>query len=76
VALLSTSRANTLWYSNPGKKPPIIPTNRVSAWFTNFKFAAKKIDVFSRVLFPGVFAVFNFLYWTYFLTREQREREE
>ena len=52
-----------------------IPTNRVSAWFTNFKFAAKKIDVFSRVLFPGVFAVFNFLYWTYFLTREQRERE-
>ena len=53
-----------------------IPTNRVSAWFTNFKFAAKKIDVFSRVLFPGVFAVFNFLYWTYFLTREQREREE
>jgi len=56
--------------------PPRIPTNRVSAWFTNFKFAAKKIDVFSRVLFPGVFAVFNFLYWTYFLTREQREREE
>ena len=46
-----------------------IPTNRVSAWFSNFKFAAKKIDVFSRVLFPGVFAVFNFLYWTYFLTR-------
>jgi len=56
--------------------PPRIPTNRVSAWFSNFKFAAKKIDVFSRVLFPGVFAVFNFLYWTYFLTREQREREE
>ena len=41
----------------------------MSAWFSNFKFAAKKIDVFSRVLFPGVFAVFNFLYWTYFLTR-------
>lgn len=48
-----------------------MPTNRVSAWFTNFKFAAKKIDVFSRVLFPGVFAFFNFTYWAYFLTREQ-----
>ena len=53
-----------------------IPANRISLWFHNFRFAAKKIDVFSRVLFPGVFAVFNFLYWTYFLTREQREREE
>jgi len=51
--------------------PPRMPTNRVSAWFTNFKFAAKKIDVFSRVLFPGVFAFFNFTYWAYFLTREQ-----
>ena len=48
-----------------------IPANRISLWFHNFRFAAKKIDVFSRVLFPGVFAVFNFLYWAYFLTVEQ-----
>jgi len=51
--------------------PPRIPANRISLWFHNFRFAAKKIDVFSRVLFPGVFAVFNFLYWAYFLTVEQ-----
>merc|ERR1711974_535806 len=51
--------------------PPRIPANRISLWFHNFRFAAKKIVVFSRVLFPGVFAVFNFLYWAYFLTVEQ-----
>jgi len=54
--------------------PPRLPTNRVSLWMRNFKFAAKKIDVFSRVLFPSVFAVFNCLYWSYYLTREQKNK--
>ena len=55
-----------------------VHTTTMIEWFTliligniPIRFAAKKIDVFSRVLFPGVFAVFNFLYWAYFLTVEQ-----
>ena len=55
--------------------PPRLPTNRVSLWMINFKFAANKIDVFSRVFFPSVFAIFNCLYWSFYLTREQQNKK-
>jgi hypothetical protein len=46
---------------------------RLRDWARNFQFQAKKIDVFSRVLFPSSFALFNVMYWGYYLTR-QHER--
>jgi len=50
--------------------PGHIPSsNRIGEWMRNFQFQAKKIDVFSRVLFPSSFALFNCLYWSYYLTR-------
>lgn len=44
--------------------------NRITEWFHNFQFRAKKIDVISRVLFPSSFALFNIMYWSYYLTQE------
>jgi hypothetical protein len=34
-------------------------TRRLTAWIQNFEFQAKKIDVFSRFGFPGIFFLFN-----------------
>lgn len=53
---------------------PIRRPNRISLWIKNFQFQAKKIDVFSRVLFPFVFALFNAWYWSYYLTRAQSQK--
>eukprot|EP00088_Acartia_fossae_P065169 TRINITY_DN80303_c0_g1_i1.p1 TRINITY_DN80303_c0_g1~~TRINITY_DN80303_c0_g1_i1.p1 ORF type:complete len:410 (+),score=67.89 TRINITY_DN80303_c0_g1_i1:112-1230(+) len=44
-------------------------------WLRNFQFQAKKIDVFSRVLFPFSFALFNVWYWSYYLTRTQTKHD-
>ena len=49
---------------------PVRRRNRLSEWFHNIQFRAKKIDVISRVLFPSTFAFFNILYWSYYLTQE------
>jgi len=51
------------------RKPP--PTKRLTTWVRNFEFQAKKIDVFSRFGFPGIFFLFNVWYWSYYLTRTQ-----
>ena len=40
------------------------------------EFRAKKIDVISRVLFPGTFTVFNIMYWSYYLTQEQQSSDK
>ena len=50
--------------------------NKLSLWIKNFQFQAKKIDVFSRVFFPFVFAIFNVWYWSYYLTRKQGKPEK
>jgi hypothetical protein len=42
-------------------------------YIKNFQFQAKKIDVFSRVLFPFTFALFNCMYWSYYMTRQQEK---
>ena len=39
-------------------------------WMSNFQFRAKKIDVISRVLFPGTFLFFNIIYWSYYLSQD------
>merc|ERR1719510_1772202 len=52
------------------------PTSRIKFWIKNYKFTAKKIDVLSRVCFPGSFFTFTFFYWTYFLTRNPGQKKE
>ena len=44
-------------------------SNKLVMWVKNFEFQAKKIDVFSRVFFPFVFALFNIWYWSYYLSK-------
>ena len=34
----------------------------------NYNPGAKRIDVISRVMFPGTFACLNIAYWAYYLT--------
>ena len=51
--------------------PIISRRNRIMEWVHNFQFRAKKIDVISRVMFPGIFALFNILYWSYYLSQDQ-----
>jgi len=53
---------------------PMRRPNKISLWVKNFQFQAKKIDVFSRVLFPFCFALFNAWYWSYYLTRAQSQK--
>ena len=50
---------------------PVRRRNRLIEWVTAFQFRAKKIDVISRVLFPGTFLVFNVTYWSYYLSQDQ-----
>jgi len=56
--------------------PTNSPTSRIKLWMKNYKFTAKKIDVLSRVCFPGSFFTFTFFYWTYFLTRNPGQKKE
>ena len=56
-----TGRFFALFYKN---------VNRVHLIFlrlAKFPSRAKKIDVLARIIFPAVFATFNFVYWTYYL---------
>ena len=55
---------------------PVRKSNKLFMWFKNFEFQAKKIDVFSRVFFPFVFAVFNIWYWSFYLSRSGEWREK
>ena len=46
----------------------------------NFTFhcnpGAKRIDVISRVVFPGTFACLNIAYWSYYLSTADTTRAE
>ena len=55
------------FFSLPAKKH-----NKLVNWAKNFEFQAKKIDVFSRVFFPFVFAMFNIWYWSYYLSKSHK----
>ena len=54
---------------------PVRRKNWLLEWITNFQFRAKKIDVISRVLFPGTFLMFNIIYWSYYLSQDTDQRQ-
>ncbi|XP_064471015.1 glutamate-gated chloride channel-like isoform X3 [Ornithodoros turicata] len=50
-------------------------TNVCKAWLSKFPTRSKRIDVVSRIFFPLMFALFNLVYWTTYLFREDKEDE-
>lgn len=49
--------------------------NLCKAWLSKFPSRSKRIDVISRIFFPLMFALFNLVYWTTYLFREDRDQE-
>jgi len=45
-------------------------SHKFQFWMQTWHFGAKKIDVLSRSIFPGVFAIFNISYWTYYFNQK------
>ena len=43
------------------------------SWISKFPSRSKRIDVMSRIIFPVVFALFNFAYWGTYLFRENED---
>lgn len=49
--------------------------NCCRSWLSKFPTRSKRIDVISRIFFPIVFALFNLVYWSTYLFREEAEDE-
>ena len=49
--------------------------NFCRAWLNKFPSRSKRIDVISRIFFPLMFALFNLVYWTTYLFREDEISE-
>ncbi|CAH1153428.1 unnamed protein product [Phaedon cochleariae] len=47
--------------------------NCCKSWLSKFPTRSKRIDVISRITFPLVFALFNVIYWSTYLFREEAE---
>lgn len=47
--------------------------NCCRSWLSKFPTRSKRIDVISRITFPLVFALFNVIYWSTYLFREDGE---
>ncbi|XP_071044107.1 glutamate-gated chloride channel-like isoform X2 [Parasteatoda tepidariorum] len=47
--------------------------NLCRRWMNRFPSRSKRIDVISRIFFPLMFALFNLVYWTTYLFREDKE---
>ncbi|XP_034235441.1 glutamate-gated chloride channel isoform X2 [Thrips palmi] len=47
--------------------------NCCKTWLSKFPTRSKRIDVISRITFPLVFALFNLIYWSTYLFREETE---
>lgn len=50
-------------------------SNLCGSWLSRFPTRSKRIDVISRIFFPLVFALFNLVYWTTYLFREDDAAE-
>ncbi|XP_041982657.1 glutamate-gated chloride channel isoform X7 [Aricia agestis] len=44
-------------------------------WISKFPTRSKRIDVISRITFPLVFALFNVIYWSTYLFRDEEEEK-
>lgn len=51
--------------------PP--PRRCCGSWLSKFPSRSKRIDVISRITFPLVFALFNVVYWSTYLFREDED---
>ena len=61
------------------RRPHTGKRNVFTSWVNDFQFQAKKIDIFSRWIFPFTFLMFNIWYWSYYLSQAQskaKKREE
>lgn len=47
--------------------------NCCKTWLSKFPTRSKRIDVISRITFPLVFALFNLIYWSTYLFREDTD---
>lgn len=47
--------------------------NCCRTWLSKFPTRSKRIDVISRITFPLVFALFNLVYWSTYLFRDEGE---
>ncbi|KAJ8926894.1 hypothetical protein NQ314_020746 [Rhamnusium bicolor] len=47
--------------------------NCCRSWLSKFPTRSKRIDVISRITFPLVFALFNVIYWSTYLFRDEAE---
>ncbi|CAB3363753.1 Hypothetical predicted protein [Cloeon dipterum] len=47
--------------------------NCCRSWLSKFPTRSKRIDVISRITFPLVFAMFNLVYWSTYLFRDEGE---
>ncbi|KAG9509853.1 Glutamate-gated chloride channel, partial [Fragariocoptes setiger] len=61
-------RACEIHVATPGARRK---KNWLKAWLAKFPSKSKRIDVISRIFFPLKFALFNLVYWTTYLFREE-----
>uniref|UniRef100_A0AAN0N7B7 Glutamate-gated chloride ion channel n=1 Tax=Polyphagotarsonemus latus TaxID=1204166 RepID=A0AAN0N7B7_9ACAR len=62
------NRTNDLRSCEVHINPP--STNFLKRWFDSFPTRSKRIDVISRIFFPTMFCMFNVVYWTTYLLRD------
>jgi len=55
------------------KGPSSATSGLCRSWLSRFPTRSKRIDVVSRIFFPLVFALFNLVYWTTYLFREDAD---
>jgi len=44
--------------------------NLIQNWLKSFPTRSKRIDVMARIFFPIMFALFNLVYWSTYMFRE------